>query len=334
MQHKLRLPPRPQSNAIQVKLTSMRRVVPIALFLTFCCASSSNLAGAQQAPAPKGKANPSPTPIPIIKVASEAASALESLREIESSSSADPTATSVADGLSRLTGEIDAEIGDDLQLLRSNPTLQMLYPLKLTWESFGDKLSTWNNELVSSGTSLDEGLASLDEQNKIWQLTLQSAKQGGGTPEVLRRVKDVIDSIGATRQAVDSRRARILDLQNRTFEQTGRIRNTLNLIEQSEGRALTGILSRDSPPIWSLKTSFDAAWTNSNRSFSSQLRGLLAYTRRFPFSFLIHGLVVLVLAGAIHWFGLGVRKWSEREPSLRDAVPVFDLPVSTALVLS
>jgi potassium-dependent mechanosensitive channel len=210
----------------------------------------------------------------------------------------------------------------------------MLYPLKLTWESFGDKLSTWNNELVSSGTSLDEGLASLDEQNKVWQLTLQSVKQGGGTPQVLQRVKDVIDSMGTTRQAVDSRRAQILDLQNRTFEQAGRIRNTLSLIEQSEARALTGILSRDSPPIWSLTTSFQAAWTNSDRSFWSQLRGLLAYTRRMPFSFLIHGLIILVLAGAIHWFGRGVRKWSEREPNLRGVAPVFDLPLSTALVLS
>ena len=318
----------------QVKPTSVRRVVRIALFLTFCWAASSNLIEAQQASAPKGKASPSPTPISIIKVASEAESALESLREIESSSSADPTATSVADGLSRLTSEIDAQIADDLELLRSNPTLQMLYPLKLTWQSFGAKLSAWNNELVRSGTSLDEGLATLDEQNKIWQLTLQSAKQGAATPKVLQRVKDVIDSLGATRQAVDSRRAQILDLQNRTFEEGGRIRNTLNLIEQSEGRALTGILSRDSPPIWSLKASFQAAWTNSNRSFSSQLRGLLTYTRRMPFSFLIHGLIILVLAGGIHWFVRGVRKWSEREPNLRGVAPVFDLPVSTALVLS
>ena len=84
---------------------------------------------------------------------------------------------------------------------------------------------------------MDEQLTRLDEKNRIWQLTLQSI-QGSGTPEVLQRAKDVIDSIRETRQAVDSRRAQILDLQNRTFEQATRIQNAFNLIEQAEQQAL------------------------------------------------------------------------------------------------
>jgi small-conductance mechanosensitive channel len=268
-----------------------------------------------------------------MKVASEAASALESLREVQSSLSADTTATGVSDGLSRLTGEINAQIADDAELLRSNPTLQMLYPIKITWQNFSEKLSAWNNNLTRSGTNLDEELARLDEKNRIWQLTLQSI-QGSGMPEVVRRAKDVIDSIRETRQAVDSRRPQILDLQNRTFEQAGRIRNAFNLIEQAEQQALASILSRDSPPVWDLKASFETAWTSTHRSFSMQLRALSAYARRFPLSFPLHGLIILVLAGAMHWFGRRVSKWSEREPSLQGVVPVFDLPVSTALVLS
>ena len=311
----------------------MRRVVRIALFLAVSWASSSNLAEAQQTPAPPAKPSPSPAAIPAMKVASEAASALESLRELQSSLSADTTAAGVSDGLLRLTGEIDAQIADDTELLRSNPTLQMLYPLKVTWRNFSEKLSAWNNSLTHSGTNLDEELARLDEKNRIWQLTLQSI-QGSGTPEVLQRAKGVIDSIRETRQVVDSRRAEILDLQNRAFEQAGRIRNAFNLIGQAEQQALASILSRDSPPVWDLSASFETAWTNTHRSLSAQLRGLSAYARRFPLSFALHGLIVLALAGAMHWFGRHLRKWSEREPSLEGVAPVFDLPVSTALVLS
>src|SRR6516165_11142438 len=192
----------------------MPRVVRIALFVAFSWVSGSNPVEAQQAPASQGRPSPSP-PIPAMKVASEAASALESLRELQSSLSADTTAAAVSDGLSHLTGDIDAQIDDDTELLISNPTLQMLYPLKLTWQNFNERLSALNNNLTRSGTSLDEALARTDDKNRVWQLTLQSI-QGNGTPEVLQRVKGVIDSIRETRQVVDSRRAQILDLQNRT----------------------------------------------------------------------------------------------------------------------
>src|SRR5262249_29898225 len=148
--------PWPSSHSIAA---SMSPVIRIALLLIFCCASSSNAAEAQQASGPEAKPTPASKPIPLIEIASKAQAALQSLREIESSLSADQTAISVADGLSHLTAEIEAEIGDDTQLLSSSPSLQMLYPLKVSWQSFGDKLSAWNNELSRSGISLDEELA-------------------------------------------------------------------------------------------------------------------------------------------------------------------------------
>ena len=184
------------------------------LFLAFCWASSGNLAEAQQVSASPVKPSSMPRPIPVMKVASEAESAMESLHEISASLANDQTTTSVADDLSHLTSEIEARIGDDVELLRSNPPLLMLYQLKVTWQNFGDMVSAWNSELTRSGTNLDEEQSHLDELNKIWQLTLQSVKPAG-PPEVLQRVQAVIDSIGGTQQAMDSRRAQVLTVQNR-----------------------------------------------------------------------------------------------------------------------
>jgi potassium-dependent mechanosensitive channel len=313
----------------------MSRVIRIALFLTFCCASSTNAAEPQQASGPETKPSPVSRPIPLIEIASKTQAALESLREIESGLSTDQTTTSAANGLSDLTAEIESEIGDDTQLLRSNPSLQMLYPLKVSWQSFGDKLSAWNNELTRTGITLDEDLAHLAEQNKVWQLTLESAQQGGTTPEILQRVKDVIDSIEGTRHAVASRRAQVLALQSRAFEEAGRIRKMLTSIEQSEAGVLKGALSQNSPPIWSLMSGSQGEWTkNTGQSFFAQLRALTSFAQRLPFTFLIHALIILVLALALHWFGRQVRKWSDREPSLQGVAPIYALPVSTALALS
>ena len=307
----------------------------MALFLTFCCAYVSNAAETQQPSRPEVTPNPKSTPIPPIEIASKAQHTLESLREIESGLSADQTTTSIADGLSHLTAEIETEIGDDAQLLGSNPSLQILYPLKVTWQSFGDKLSGWNNELTQSGVSLDKELARLDEQSKVWQLTLQSVEQSGTTPEILQRVKNVVDTIEATRQAVASPRAQVLTLQDRTFEEAGRIRKLVTSIEQAEARVLKGALSQNSPPVWSLISESQGEWTkNSGQSLFAQLEALTLFAQRLPFTFLVHALIILVLAVALHWFGRQVRKWSDREPSLQGVAPTYDLPVSTALALS
>ncbi len=310
-------------------------VIRIVLFLTFCWASNGTMAEIQPSSAPQVKTSPAATPIPVIKVASEAESALESLREIDTSLSTDRTTTSVAEGLSELKSEIEARIVDDMGLLRSNPPVQMLYDLRLAWQSFSDKLSAWTDELTRTGTSLDEELARLDELNKIWRLTLQAVQQAGSPSEVLQRVRAVIDSNMSTRQAVDFHRTQVLGLQNVAFEEAGRVRTALTLIEQSEGRALRGVLLRDSPPIWRLETSFAEEWTkNSPRSFSFELRALMAYARRRPFAFLIHALTIIVVAVAIHWLDRRVRLWSEREPSLQHVAPVFAVPVSAAVALS
>jgi hypothetical protein len=63
----------------------MRRVTRIILFLTFCWVSSGDMAEAQQAPESQLKPSSVPTPIPVIKVASEAQSAMERLHKTEAS---------------------------------------------------------------------------------------------------------------------------------------------------------------------------------------------------------------------------------------------------------
>ena len=260
---------------------------------------------------------------------------MESLRGIETSSSNDQTTRGVADGLSQLTNEINARIADDAQLLTLNPSLQMLQRLKVTWQNFGDNISEWNSDLTRSGTSLDEELARLDELNKIWESTLHPAIQTETPPEVLQHVLRIIDSILATRKKVASRRAQVLSLQNRLFEQAARIQTALASVERSEGRALKGLLLRDSRPIWNAKVSLHEEWSKNGRQlFSSELRELTAYAKRLPSTFLAHLLITLVLVIAVHWLRRGVQEWSKREPSLQRVAPLFDLPVSTALVFS
>ena len=314
----------------------MRRVIRIVLFIIMALVSSGGVAPSQQASASPAKPTPAPTPIALAKVPLEAQSALASLQEIDANvSRGRSSADGIAHTLSDLTSEIDARIADDTRLLTTSPSLDVLYRLKLTWENFGVRLLVSARELTQHATSLEEQLVSLDQLNKTWQATLQSAKQPETPPLVLQSVQSVVGSIEQTQQAAESARDHVLTLQSRLSEQEARVRTALSSIEQAVTQALKNIFVRDSRPIWSLETSLGTEWEkHSGESFSSQLETSAAFSRRLPFTFLIHALFIVLMATALHWMRRRIGKLAEEKPDLERALPILDLPVSTAFALS
>jgi hypothetical protein len=177
----------------------------------------------------------------------EAQSALASLQEIDANVSKDQSsADGSARSLSDLTSELDARIADDKRLLTTSPSLDVLYRLKLAWEKFGVRLSVSARELTQHSSSLE--LLRLDQLNKTWQATLQSAKQPETPPPVLQSVQSVVDSVERTQQAAESGRDHVLTLQSHLSEKEARVRRALSLIEQAETRALQNILSETVNP--------------------------------------------------------------------------------------
>src|SRR5271166_4794621 len=201
-------------------IADLVRILLITLALVF----SGGTAPGQQASGSPAKPTPAPTPIPLARVPLEAQSALTSLQEIDANVSRDrSSADGIARTLSELTSEIDARIADDTRLLTTSPSLDVLYRLKLAWEDFGVRLLVTARELSAHATSLEEQLARLDQLNKTWQATLQSAKLPEAPPLVLQSVQSVVGSIERTQQAAESGRDHVLTLQSRLSEEEARV---------------------------------------------------------------------------------------------------------------
>jgi potassium efflux system protein len=313
-----------------------RSAIRIVLLIILALVSSGGTAPGQPASGSPAKPTTAPTSIPLAKAPLEAQSVLASLQEIDANVSKDQSsADGSARSLSDLTSEIDARIADDTRLLTTSPSLDVLYRLKLAWEKFGVRLSVLAHELTQHSSSLDEQLVRLDQLNKTWQATLQSAKQPQTPPPVLQSVQSVLDSVERTQQATESGRDHVLTLQSHLSEQEARVRRALSLIEQAENRALQHIFVRDSQPIWSLQTSLSTEWQkHSGESSSSQLKTSIAFSKRLPFTFLIHALFIALVATALHWMRRRIRILAEEKPDLERALPILDLPVSTAFALS
>ncbi len=145
----------------------------------------------------------------------------------------------------------------------------------------------------------------------------------------------MVDSIERTRQAAESGQDHVLTLQSKLSTEQARVRRALSSIGQAENRALQNIFVRNSQPVWSLKTSLGTEWLkHSDESFSSQLKTSIVFSKRLPFTFLFHALFVVLVAAALHWMRRRIQRLAKEKPDLQHALPILDLPVSTALALS
>ena len=204
--------------ALTLSSHSMHPLIRIVLLIILALVFSGGTAPGQQASKSPAKPNPAPTPIPLTKVPLEAQSALASLQEIEADVAKDQSsADDIARNLLDVTSEIDARIAEDTRLLTTSPSLDVLYRLKLAWRNFGVRLSVSEVELTRRATSMEEQLARLDQLNKTWQATLQSAKQPQTPPPVLQRVQSVVDSVERTRQATESGQDAYFDVAEPPF---------------------------------------------------------------------------------------------------------------------
>jgi potassium-dependent mechanosensitive channel len=315
----------------------MHRVIRVGLFITFCWVLSGEITGAQQSSAATSKpspTNPEPTPIPLSEIAAQAQSASESLGAIETSLSADPTTARVEKDLPELTKEIELRMADMYKLLAAGLPLEFLYRVQTILHTHLDELSRWNHDLTAHAKTLDDKIAVLDRLSKIWKSTLQLPELSQTAPEITGRVESLINSINRTQQALASLRARDLILQGRVLEATARVQTAASALEQAEAYAIKNLFVQASPPIWSIEIKNWRKESHAPLIWRAAVSVAGVYIKRRTTFFLLHAIILLLLLPVVHWLRRGLHKWTEAEPSLRPAAPLFDAPFSTAILLS
>jgi potassium-dependent mechanosensitive channel len=277
-----------------------------------------------------------PTPIPLTIIPVEERTTIASVQEIRASVSRDQSSVAdFASNVSKLKSEIESRIGEDMTLLTTNPTLDLLPQLQSTWQNFADHLSALDHELADRSANLEKENSRLNRLNETWQVTLESAKQPGTPQSVLNSVQSIIGSIGPAQQATESARLQVLTIQGDVAEQEARVGTTLASIEQSQNQALKSLLVRDNPPIWSTELGLSEWGTQSGTSFlSEQWQASLAFLQRYAFAFLVLPLLIVLITALLLFMRRRLQKMTAGKQELQHAVPLLDLPVSTALAIS
>jgi potassium-dependent mechanosensitive channel len=316
---------------------ALHRAICIGLFLIFCWVLRGDIARAQQTSPGTPKPSPAnavPTPIPLSQIAAEAQTTDQTVRDIETHLSTDQLTASIEEHLPQLASEVELRTNEMTKLMSSRLPLELLRHMENAIRTLHDELSTWNRELTEHAKTLDDQFARLDTLSKTWKATLQLPELSKAAPEIPKRVQAMISSIARTQQGVESLRERDLTLQGRVLEATTELQIASSAIGQAQTDAIKNLFIQDSPPIWSLGAKNWKEETRAPTVWRASANVALTYILRQPLVFLFHALVILVLIVAMYWLRRRVHRWTEEEPNLRRAAPVFDVPVSTAIALS
>jgi potassium-dependent mechanosensitive channel len=308
------------------------RIVALTLL-----AFTTSAAGSDD-PAPDASAKPQPsiTPIPLTQASVEAQSTHAALEQIDADESRDQTSVdAIAHTFADLRNEIDPRIADDTRLLSNNSTIESLYRVRLTWKSFAQTASVLAKDLTQYATNVEDRLKRIASLDAVWRTTLTAAKETHYPPQVLEQLQNLIDTIGSARDISKSHQGRVLTLLSEVSEEQSRVQSTLSAIEEAEQQTLSRLFEKDSPAIWSVGPELATELANrGDASLSAQLESSNAYTKRLPVAMLIHLLFVLLMAGALYWVRRRVSSAAKEKPNLQRALPILDLPVSTAFALS
>jgi hypothetical protein len=112
-------------------------------------------------------------PFQLARLAAEIPSGAASVREIATSVAKIQASVDAADDrLSKLATELDARIIEDTKLLSSNPSIEILYRVRLSWSDFSNSLTISDRDLTQLATRLKERTDSLDRLAQTWQAIL------------------------------------------------------------------------------------------------------------------------------------------------------------------
>jgi potassium efflux system protein len=274
--------------------------------------------------------------IPVAEVATRATEASNLLRTLNTQLAPSPEIETIRNGLPEVSKNMLVELNWTRTILEAQPSLETIQAQQNLWQRRQLHLSKWLNLLTQRGTQLQQALDRLADLEKTWKQTLEAAQASKAPGPIIQEIKTVLTAVGGAQTPLQAQRTSLIDLQSSVAQQTGLCGTVLGEIAQAEGKAVGGLLTRGSPPLWSpalwamvlaegparVRQIAVDRWTEIEQYVADPLKGMA----------LLVGLFVVL---ALLWWAARrqVHRWQaagEGSP----ATGVFDHPYAAALIIS
>jgi small-conductance mechanosensitive channel len=315
------------------------RQVSFGAFVTCLLAASAGFAQTGQEPTvtPAILPTPVPTPVPASEIPNEAAEIRITLRDAVA-------ATDVSDDLETLTEDFDRERQqldqlreETLRRIEAGGPASIVKEVEPDWLSSAGLLDGWLGTLKSASTAIEKERQRLEEERRLWKLTLESADEVR-LPEVLhQQVEDTLAAIGEAETAVLSNRDAVLTLQYQVAREKVATDEVLELLSEEVIRRGQGIFGADSLPIWKVFAApgltrspadyIEGIWTKNRESI--QAHAAASRDRLFKQAGFFVLLTIFLLFLRAH-----ASLWVQQDRSLQAAVDLLTRSVAASFIIT
>jgi small-conductance mechanosensitive channel len=294
-------------------------------------AARSAATGAQSAQSPSSTI----TPIPIPEIAERAEQATTLLRSAQA-----PKAWEFRDVELELSGAadwIDKHHVSTTATLASSPSGNALVSLADSWQAMRSRLVVLNGKLTRRATVAQQRVAQVETMRATWVATQASALEAAAPPTVLEQIGGTMAVVAAARRNAADGLAYVLALQDRTVKEIARCDEAIGRIAQAENAEGESLLMPDTPPMWAseartlISEDLGQRLREAVRDMVERARDYMAgQMARFPLQIVLFALTLALM----HLARRAARGSADRHPSEGAAAQVFELPLSSALVVT
>jgi potassium efflux system protein len=278
------------------------------------------------------------TALPLLQVPAQLEAASAMLDSVDATVTEDSSISSIQSELPVTVSEIQSRLQEDSKVLSSAPSLENLRRLSREWQDPLQELSSWKHALTKRATQLDADLAHISELQTKWDLTRASIEQDTkAPPELLNRIRQLIERIAKTRARLETEQAEMLKLQSTIAEENAKIAPVQSALDRARSDVVAHLFKRDSPPIWSSQLwsqSTDTVLREGQSSITRQVRAIGPYLARRTARLALQLACIAVLTFAFSWLAKVLRAGPQGDPALARAAHVFEIPLATAIVVS
>ena len=243
-------------------------VLSILLFLL----SVSGMAAEQKSPEPqKAVAAPPPTTISVAEVAPRAEEVANVLGSLSASLVPSAEIETITSSLRNASELIGVELAETKSLLDEQPTLELLQTQQEHWQQRRLQTVAWVAAFTKRVNQLQDALDHIADLQKTWTETRAAARAARAPQTTLQQIDATLASLVAAQRPIQTERAAALDLQSRVGAEVARCTSVLAQLAQVQQKAVTGMLVRNHPPIWSAKV-----WADVRSEFGASLRKVAA----------------------------------------------------------
>lgn len=313
-----------------------RYILVIALAVTLSQLAAPCVSFGQAPAGPQQVVEPPPsTAIPAAEVATKATEVTNLLATVSAKFASTSETEKIRQSFHEISTENERELYNTERTLAGKPTLATLQTQQTLWKSRQVKVRGWLDLLTKRAVELREELNGLTGLQATWIQTGDAARASQAPEATLQQVETVLNAIAAAQAPLQAQREGLLNLQSRISDVLLRCDDILSRIVQAQKGAVTGILTRESPPIWNADQ-----WEYARASVPTLISEIAASFRRDLLHYFsdplkempLHIGLFAVLAGLFTAARRSVRRWTSDAQRAPSFASVFERPYAAAML--